>query len=38
MVVVNFLNKGNAADQCVYELLKDKLQLFSGVFGATMKR
>lgn len=35
VVVVNFLNKNNAADQRVYELLKDKFQLFSGVFGAS---
>jgi len=35
VVVVNFLNKNNAADQRVYELLRDKFQLFSGVFGAS---
>ncbi len=35
VVVVNFLNKKNAADQRVYELLKDKFQLFEGVFGAS---
>lgn len=35
VVVVNFLNKANAADQRVYELLKDKFQLFDGVFGAS---
>lgn len=35
MVVVNFLNKNNAADQRVYALLRDKFQLFSGVFGAS---
>jgi len=35
VVVVNFLNKNNAADERVYELLKDKFQLFSGVFGAS---
>lgn len=35
VVVVNFLNKANAADQRVYELLRDKFQLFSGVFGAS---
>ena len=33
--MVNFLNKNNAADERVYELLKDKFQLFSGVFGAS---
>ncbi|MDD0859383.1 hypothetical protein NHF46_20000 [Arthrobacter alpinus] len=35
MVVVNFLNTSNAADQRVYELLDEKFQLFSGVFGAS---
>lgn len=35
VVVVNFLNKANAADVRVYELLKDKFQLFDGVFGAS---
>lgn len=35
VVVVNFLNKKNAADQRVYELLSEKFQLFSGVFGAS---
>lgn len=35
VVVVNFLNKSNAADQRVYALLRDKFQLFSGVFGAS---
>jgi len=35
VVVVNFLNKGNAADQRVYELLDEKFRLFSGVFGAS---
>ena len=35
VVVVNFLNKSNAADQRVYELLRDKFKLFSGVFGAS---
>lgn len=35
VVVVNFLNKKNAADQRVYEILKDKFHLFSGVFGAS---
>ena len=33
--MVNFLNKNNAADQRVYALLRDKFQLFSGVFGAS---
>jgi ERCC4-related helicase len=35
VVVVNFLNKANAADQRVYQLLNDKFQLFNGVFGAS---
>jgi hypothetical protein len=35
VVVVNFLNKENAADQRVYELLDEKFKLFDGVFGAS---
>ncbi|SKA85692.1 Helicase conserved C-terminal domain-containing protein [Prosthecobacter debontii] len=35
VVVVNFLNKSNAADQRVYQLLRDKFKLFDGVFGAS---
>ena len=35
VVVVNFLNRDNAADQRVYELLAEKFQLFDGVFGAS---
>jgi ERCC4-related helicase len=35
VVVVNFLNKKNAADQRVYQLLSEKFQLFEGVFGAS---
>lgn len=35
VVVVNFLNKNNAADQRVHELLSEKFKLFSGVFGAS---
>ncbi len=35
VVVVNFLNRKNAADQRVYELLAQKFQLFEGVFGAS---
>ena len=35
VVVVNFLNKKNAADQRVYELLSEKFNLFEGVFGAS---
>ena len=33
--MINFLNKANAADQRVYELLNEKFSLFSGVFGAS---
>ena len=35
VVVINFLNKANAADQRVYELLDKKFRLFDGVFGAS---
>lgn len=35
VVVINFLNKSNAADQRVYELLDKKFRLFDGVFGAS---
>ncbi len=35
VVVVNFLNRSNAADQRVFELLDEKFKLFSGVFGAS---
>lgn len=35
VVVVNFLNRNNAADQRVFELLSEKFQLFNGVFGAS---
>src|SRR5439155_12679975 len=35
VVVVNFLNKNNAADQRVYELLDTKFRLFNGVFGSS---
>ncbi len=35
VVVVNFLNRKNAADQRVYELLDRKFHLFEGVFGAS---
>jgi len=35
VVVVNFLNRDNAADKRVYELLDQKFRLFSGVFGAS---
>lgn len=35
VVVVNFLNKTNAADRRVYQLLDEKFKLFDGVFGAS---
>ncbi len=35
VVVVNFLNKANEADLRVYQLLNEKFNLFSGVFGAS---
>ena len=35
VVVVNFLNTRNHADQRVLELLTEKFSLFSGVFGAS---
>ena len=35
VVVVNFLNRRNAADKRVYELLDEKFSLFNGVFGAS---
>lgn len=35
VVVVNFINKGNRADERVFELLDQKFKLFSGVFGAS---
>lgn len=35
VVVINFLNKNNAADIRVYQLLDQKFQLFNGVFGAS---
>ena len=35
VVVVNFLNKANAADVRVYDLLEEKFKLFDGVFGAS---
>lgn len=35
VVVINFLNRANAADKRVFELLSDKFQLFSGIFGAS---
>lgn len=35
VVVVNFLNRRNKADQRVFELLSEKFRLFDGVFGAS---
>lgn len=35
VVVVNFINRKNEADQRVYQLLSEKFQLFEGVFGAS---
>ena len=35
VVVVNFLNRKNEADQRVFRLLSEKFQLFEGVFGAS---
>jgi hypothetical protein len=35
VVVINFLNERNAADQRVFQLLNEKFSLFSGVFGAS---
>lgn len=35
VVVVNFVDRSNAADSRVYDLLSEKFQLFDGVFGAS---
>ena len=35
VVVVNFLNRRNKADQRVFQLLSEKFRLFDGVFGAS---
>ena len=35
VLVVNFLNRSNEADQRVFELLDQKFNLFKGVFGAS---
>jgi len=35
VVVVNFLNNKNQADERVYELLNEKFRMFEGVFGAS---
>ncbi len=35
VVVINFVNSANAADQRTFDLLEQKFQLFSGVFGVS---
>jgi adenine-specific DNA-methyltransferase len=35
VVVINFLNRRNEADQRVFQLLSDKFRLFDGIFGAS---
>lgn len=35
VIVINFLNKRNAVDQRIYELLDKKFKLFDGVFGSS---
>ncbi|MCC6279568.1 MAG: DEAD/DEAH box helicase family protein [Saprospiraceae bacterium] len=35
VVVLNFINRRNAADERVYRLLEEKFKLFEGVFGAS---
>src|SRR3989339_641735 len=35
VVVINFVNKANAADIRVYQLLAEKFKLFDGVFGSS---
>lgn len=35
VVVINFINKSNEADQRVYQLLDQKFRLFNGVFGSS---
>src|SRR5262249_41979636 len=35
VVVINFLNRANAADKRVFDLLSEKFQLFGGVFAAS---
>lgn len=35
VVVVNFINLNNAADERVFQLLSEKFHLFEGVFGAS---
>lgn len=35
VVVINFLNRRNAADKRVFELLSNKFSLFNGIFGSS---
>lgn len=35
VVVINFLNRKNAADKRVFELLEQKFKLFEGIFGSS---
>ena len=35
VVVLNFINRRNAADQRVFQLLSDKFRLFDGLFGSS---
>ncbi len=35
VVIINFINKTNVADQRLYEILQHKFKLFDGVFGAS---
>jgi superfamily II DNA/RNA helicase len=35
VAVLNFINRGNRADQRVFELLNQKFKLFDGVFGSS---
>lgn len=35
VVVINFINRKNDADRRVFDILSDKLKLFSGIFGAS---
>ena len=35
VIVINFINQNNHADQRIFELLNDKFNLFCGVFGAS---
>jgi Helicase conserved C-terminal domain len=35
VVVINFINERNEADRRVYELLKEKFNLFTGILGAS---